>query len=61
MLTCDGWCGYDLTPRPTVVSGHSVSMNDADEIARGLGVLVRVRRLAECMGGPTGIIYRYFM
>ena len=25
-LKCDGWCGYDWTPRATVVSGHSVAV-----------------------------------
>ena len=34
-MKCDGWCGYDLIPRATVVSGHSVQMNGVYEIMRG--------------------------
>ena len=25
-VKCDGWCKYDLTPRATVVSGHSAAL-----------------------------------
>lgn len=62
-VLCDGWCGYDLIPRATVVSAIcawcTITINDISLFR--LGVFVRMRGSSACMGRPTGFAHRCAM